>query len=984
MLTQLNLTRPSNDHHHHHHHQHRQHHPSQQQPQKLYMPSPSRAAVTRSHQKQQQPRSNSHQPHKNNNPVPTNPPNYSKPHRASTPRPINNPSQSHQQQQQQPSDSAKPLYSIQSEKQHSLPEPIMIPQLADQANLDSLHQQLFLNQAHQISSPFASHHQARLPPPAQNTPSYQPTAQPPELKPNHQSSTPHCFHLSTPNPFTPLADIPFPNSPTRSSTPSLSSPSTSSQNFQAHSHPDHSPPVGGQEEEEQEQEQEQETGGSYRSIAHTQQLNPITRPTRANIQHSLSTPHLPYLAPDLSPQALPLLPLPTSHTKLSAANKAQPQSNQQTPPQFIFENPTLIRARNQSATRRPHDSRLTPEALANLPFDRKSLSNIHPSNPFNSNTNPLNELRRFLNNTFLSPTTTSARNQTASGSSGSAHSGTGSSPTPPNAATTTTSTSCARPTSFFPGRASFSKKPSFSWAKTPGFGASPSFLDMPALPTKPSTSNQPSSSTPSAQQQQQNGLHKKYGKFGKVLGSGAGGTVRLIGGHGSESKGINLKFNPKSSSSANNNKYEQVYAVKQFRARKKEESEKEYLKKVTAEFCIGSALHHPNIIRSVEIISERGNYYQVMEYAEYDLFSIVMTGKMSRKETYCVFKQIVSGVHYLHSIGIAHRDLKLDNCVMSRERRIKIIDFGAATIFRYPGAKKASGREVEEMWASSGGEEEEEEEEVMKTTDVVGSDPYLAPEILIRDSQGNRACDPRLVDVWSVGIMFVCMILRRFPWRIADSRADLCFREFVRKTHPLKIASPLVVSSLPSKIGLSSEENEDGKSDSHQSSSHSSHLSEQRPTEPRKREDQAGDEPVPLAKVRLGRAACPLVWEPSELAREDDELSEKDTLFRLLPKESRLTISRMLRVAVDQRIRFDQLLFDDHLAVPSSSPSSDNNTPSSKTPLDRARDQQISAFNLTGLGWLNSIHTCLDHHSASSSSPDHEHVLVSSINSSKS
>jgi serine/threonine protein kinase len=275
----------------------------------------------------------------------------------------------------------------------------------------------------------------------------------------------------------------------------------------------------------------------------------------------------------------------------------------------------------------------------------------------------------------------------------------------------------------------------------------------------------------------------------------------------------------------------------------------------------------------------------------------------------------------------------------------------------------------------------------MKTTDVVGSDPYLAPEILIRDSQGNRACDPRLVDVWSVGIMFVCMILRRFPWRIADSRADLCFREFVRKTHPLKIASPLVVSSsLPSKIGLSEDQQQEeeeeevhAKSNSQQSSSHSSHLGEQQQTEPRA-------EPVAGAKVRLSRSACPLVWEPSELAREDDELSEKDTLFRLLPKESRLTISRMLRVAVDQRIRFDQLLFDNHLVVPSSSSSSssDNNTPSSKTPLDRLRDQQIAAFNLSGLGWLNSIHTCLDHHSSSTPAPDHDHVLVGSINSSKS
>ncbi|KAA1121991.1 serine/threonine protein kinase [Puccinia graminis f. sp. tritici] len=154
-----------------------------------------------------------------------------------------------------------------------------------------------------------------------------------------------------------------------------------------------------------------------------------------------------------------------------------------------------------------------------------------------------------------------------------------------------------------------------------------------------------------------------------------------------------------------------------------------------------------------------------------------MTGKMSRKETYCVFKQIVSGVHYLHSIGITHRDLKLDNGVMSREQQIKIIDFWATTIFKCPGEKEANGQEVEEMWSSSGGEEEEEEEEVMKTTDVVGSDPYQAAEILIRDSQGNRACDPRLVDAWSIGIMFFCMILHRFPWRIADSPADLCFRE---------------------------------------------------------------------------------------------------------------------------------------------------------------------------------------------------------------
>jgi len=83
-------------------------------------------------------------------------------------------------------------------------------------------------------------------------------------------------------------------------------------------------------------------------------------------------------------------------------------------------------------------------------------------------------------------------------------------------------------------------------------------------------------------------LSKKYGKWGKVLGSGAGGTVRLIkgknGGH--------------------------VYAVKEFRPKRSGESEKEYQKKVTAEFCVGSTLKHTNIIETVDIVYDHGHYYE--------------------------------------------------------------------------------------------------------------------------------------------------------------------------------------------------------------------------------------------------------------------------------------------------------------------------------------------------------------------------------------
>lgn len=143
-----------------------------------------------------------------------------------------------------------------------------------------------------------------------------------------------------------------------------------------------------------------------------------------------------------------------------------------------------------------------------------------------------------------------------------------------------------------------------------------------------------------------------------------------------------------------------------------------------------------------------------MEYAPFDLFSVVMSGKMSRPEIYCVFRQICDGVDYLHSIGLAHRDLKLDNCVMTEGNVVKIIDFGTATVFHYPGKQQT------------------------KASGIVGSDPYLAPEVL----SGNEY-DPRKTDVWSVAMIFLCMVLRRFPWKLPDPKSDANFRNFVH-AHP--------------------------------------------------------------------------------------------------------------------------------------------------------------------------------------------------------
>ena len=150
-----------------------------------------------------------------------------------------------------------------------------------------------------------------------------------------------------------------------------------------------------------------------------------------------------------------------------------------------------------------------------------------------------------------------------------------------------------------------------------------------------------------------------------------------------------------------------------------------------------------------------------MEYAPYDLFSVVMSGMMSRPEIYCVFRQICDGVEYLHELGLAHRDLKLDNCVMTHNNIVKLIDFGTATVFQYPGKP------------------------LTQATGIVGSDPYLAPEVLSKESY-----DPRKTDVWSVAIIFLCMILRRFPWKIPDLKTDTSFRAFVHAHPDLSVKPP--------------------------------------------------------------------------------------------------------------------------------------------------------------------------------------------------
>lgn len=90
---------------------------------------------------------------------------------------------------------------------------------------------------------------------------------------------------------------------------------------------------------------------------------------------------------------------------------------------------------------------------------------------------------------------------------------------------------------------------------------------------------------------------KEYGECYKRLGSGTSAVVMAI-----------RKLEDENGS-------ERIYAIKQFRKKKKKESDKEYMKRLTSEFCISSTFSHPNVIHTMDLVlDEKKRYCTVMEY----------------------------------------------------------------------------------------------------------------------------------------------------------------------------------------------------------------------------------------------------------------------------------------------------------------------------------------------------------------------------------
>jgi calcium-dependent protein kinase len=156
------------------------------------------------------------------------------------------------------------------------------------------------------------------------------------------------------------------------------------------------------------------------------------------------------------------------------------------------------------------------------------------------------------------------------------------------------------------------------------------------------------------------------------------------------------------------------------------------------EISILRSLDHPNVVRIFEFFEEVKRLYIVMEFCKGgELFAEIVKRKyLTEIHAAHIMHQLFTTLDYLHGRGIVHRDLKPENILLEERHdvmNIKIIDFGAATIF---DEKPING--------------------------IVGTMFYIAPDVF----QGNYDF---MCDIWSCGVILYILLAGYPPF---DGKSD--------------------------------------------------------------------------------------------------------------------------------------------------------------------------------------------------------------------
>lgn len=165
--------------------------------------------------------------------------------------------------------------------------------------------------------------------------------------------------------------------------------------------------------------------------------------------------------------------------------------------------------------------------------------------------------------------------------------------------------------------------------------------------------------------------------------------------------------------------------------------------RVRQEVMIHSRLKHPAILELYTFFEDAHYVYLVLELAHNgELAKHFKLGSrgLSEKAAADIFKQVLSGVLYLHTHNIIHRDLSLNNLLLTKNFTVKIADFGLATQLNEPDEKHVT---------------------------MCGTPNYISPEVASREVHGLPA------DVWGLGCMLYTLLVGSPPFHTQHVKTTL-------------------------------------------------------------------------------------------------------------------------------------------------------------------------------------------------------------------
>ncbi|OCB89838.1 Pkinase-domain-containing protein [Sanghuangporus baumii] len=249
-----------------------------------------------------------------------------------------------------------------------------------------------------------------------------------------------------------------------------------------------------------------------------------------------------------------------------------------------------------------------------------------------------------------------------------------------------------------------------------------------AMGTADASMNPPGSASRAQKPRSSNRVLGDY-TLGKTIGAGSMGKVKLAY-HNITGEKLAIKIIPRAlAANANANGAPQTPEQQAKQASK--DASKEI--RTIREAALSMLLHHPYVCGMRELIVHTNHYYMVSEYVNGGqmLDYIISHGRLRERVARKFSRQIGSALDYCHRNNVVHRDLKIENILISQTGNIKIIDFGLSNLYN----------------------------PTTHLSTFCGSLYFAAPELL-----NAKVYTGPEVDVWSFGVVLYVLVCGKVPF----------------------------------------------------------------------------------------------------------------------------------------------------------------------------------------------------------------------------